>query len=80
MLKNGRFFIRKQNRFHYIKSSYRHYKTQGSYGYGLFTESERNFIVERTQGGGGELAKIESGDSAAIEGKPKKLSQKRRGI
>lgn len=41
---------------------------------GLFAELERNFIVERTQGG--KLAKIESGDSSAIGGRPKKLSQK----
>ena len=41
---------------------------------GLFAELERNFIVERTQGG--KLAKIESGDLKAIGGRPKKLSQK----
>lgn len=41
---------------------------------GLFAELERNFIVERTQGG--KLAKVESGDSSAIGGRPKKLSQK----
>lgn len=41
---------------------------------GLFAELERNFIVERTQGG--KLAKIESGNSSAIGGRPKKLSQK----
>ncbi|MFW9274174.1 recombinase family protein, partial [Glaesserella parasuis] len=36
---------------------------------GLFAELERNFIVERTQGG--KLAKIESGDLKAIGGRPK---------
>lgn len=41
---------------------------------GLFAELERNFIVERTQGG--KLAKIESGDLKAIGGRPKKLSEK----
>ena len=41
---------------------------------GLFAELERNFIVERTQGG--KLAKVESGDLKAIGGRPKKLSQK----
>ena len=41
---------------------------------GLFAELERNFIIERTQGG--KLAKIESGDLKAIGGKPKKLSEK----
>ncbi|MCQ9124723.1 recombinase family protein [Rodentibacter caecimuris] len=41
---------------------------------GLFAELERNFIVERTQGG--KLAKIESGDLTAIGGRPKKLSKK----
>ena len=41
---------------------------------GLFAELERNFIVERTQGG--KLAKVESGDLKAIGGRPKKLSEK----
>ena len=41
---------------------------------GVFAELERNFIVERTQGG--KLAKIESGDLKAIGGRPKKLSEK----
>lgn len=41
---------------------------------GLFAELERNFIVERTQGG--KLAKIESGYLKAIGGRPKKLSEK----
>lgn len=41
---------------------------------GLFAELERNFIVERTQGG--KLAKIESGNFSAIGGRPKKLSEK----
>ncbi|MDG6343979.1 recombinase family protein [Glaesserella parasuis] len=41
---------------------------------GLFAELERNFIVERTQGG--KLAKIESGDLKAIGGRPKTLSEK----
>lgn len=41
---------------------------------GLFAELERNFIVERTQGG--KLAKIESGNLKAIGGRPKKLSEK----
>lgn len=41
---------------------------------GLFAELERNFIIERTQGG--KLAKIESGDLKAIGGRPKKLSEK----
>lgn len=41
---------------------------------GLFAELERNFIIERTQGG--KLAKIKSGDLKAIGGRPKKLSQK----
>lgn len=41
---------------------------------GLFAELERNFIVDRTQGG--KLAKIESGDLKAIGGRPKILSQK----
>ena len=40
----------------------------------LFAELERNFIVERTQGG--KLAKVESGDLKAIGGRPKKLSEK----
>ena len=41
---------------------------------GLFAELERNFIVDRTQGG--KLAKIESGDLKAIGGRPKILSEK----
>lgn len=41
---------------------------------GLFAELERNFIVERTQGG--KLAKIESGELKAIGGRPKILSEK----
>ena len=41
---------------------------------GVFAELERNFIVERTQGG--KLAKVESGDLKAIGGRPKKLSEK----
>ncbi|HHT7781828.1 TPA: recombinase family protein [Pasteurella multocida] len=41
---------------------------------GLFAELERNFIVERTQGG--KLAKVESGYLKAIGGRPKKLSEK----
>lgn len=41
---------------------------------GLFAELERNFIVERTQSG--KQAKIESGNLAAIGGRPKKLSTK----
>lgn len=41
---------------------------------GLFAELERNFIVERTQGG--KLAKVESGDLKAIGGRPRKLSEK----
>ena len=41
---------------------------------GLFAELERNFIVERTQGG--KLAKVESGDLKAIGGRAKKLSEK----
>lgn len=41
---------------------------------GLFAELERNFIIERTQGG--KLAKIESGDLKAIGGRPKILSEK----
>ena len=41
---------------------------------GLFAELERNFIIERTQGG--KLAKVESGDLKAIGGRPKKLSEK----
>lgn len=41
---------------------------------GLFAELERNFIVERTQGG--KLAKVESGDLKTIDGRPKKLSEK----
>lgn len=41
---------------------------------GLFAELERNFIVERTQGG--KLSKVESGDLKAIGGRPKKLSEK----
>ena len=40
---------------------------------GLFAELERNFIVDRTQGG--KLAKIESGDLKAIGGRPKILSE-----
>lgn len=40
---------------------------------GLFAELERNFIVERTQGG--KLAKVESGNLKAIGGRPKKLSE-----
>lgn len=40
---------------------------------GLFAELERNFIVDRTQGG--KLAKIESGDLKAIGGRPKILSK-----
>lgn len=40
---------------------------------GLFAELERNFIVDRTQGG--KLAKIESGDLKAIGGRPKTLSK-----
>lgn len=41
---------------------------------GLFAELERNFIIDRTQGG--KLAKIESGDLKAIGGRPKILSEK----
>ncbi|MEE6032979.1 MULTISPECIES: recombinase family protein [Avibacterium] len=41
---------------------------------GLFAELERNFIIERTQGG--KLAKVESGNLTAIGGRPKKLSEK----
>lgn len=41
---------------------------------GLFSELERNYIVERTQGG--KLAKIASGDLKAIGGRPKILSEK----
>lgn len=41
---------------------------------GVFAELERNFIIERTQGG--KLAKVESGDLMAIGGRPKKLSKK----
>lgn len=41
---------------------------------GLFAELERDFIVERTQGG--KLAKIASGNLKAIGGRPKKLSEK----
>ena len=40
---------------------------------GVFAELERNFIVDRTQGG--KLAKIESGDLKAIGGRPKILSK-----
>ena len=40
----------------------------------VFAGLERNFIVERTQGG--KLAKVESGDLKAIGGRPKKLSEK----
>lgn len=42
---------------------------------GLFTELERNFIVDRTQGG--KLLKIESGYLKAIGGRPKILSEKK---
>lgn len=41
---------------------------------GLFAELERNFIVERTQGG--KAARIAAGDSKAVGGRPKKLSDK----
>ncbi|WP_439295207.1 recombinase family protein [Lonepinella sp. BR2882] len=41
---------------------------------GLFAELERNFIVERTQGG--KQAKIAAGDKSAIGGRPAKLSEK----
>lgn len=41
---------------------------------GLFAELERNFIVERTQGG--KAVKIAKGDTNAIGGRPKKLSEK----
>lgn len=41
---------------------------------GLFAELERNFIVDRTQGG--KLAKIALGDLKAIGGRPKILSEK----
>ncbi|MEE6076883.1 recombinase family protein [Avibacterium paragallinarum] len=41
---------------------------------GLFAELERNFIVDRTQGG--KLAKLKSGDLKAIGGRPKKLTEK----
>ncbi|TNH10232.1 recombinase family protein [Testudinibacter sp. TR-2022] len=40
---------------------------------GLFSQLERDFIVERTQGG--KAAKVAAGDISAIGGRPKKLSQ-----
>lgn len=40
---------------------------------GLFAELERNFIVDRTQGG--KLAKIQAGNLNAVGGRPKILSE-----